>query len=145
MTNRCVEAFFKTGPSVYFYENSHSLTLTQEKQLIVDLQPLLPTPKVIPPEDDQLPNESRKFWGPVTDAIVNKEYAKATTAKQEIEERQRQKAAERKARNAEWQPRFFTEALGPKGQPELSKDGREALDKLHAGDYHLTPNKETGA
>lgn len=109
------------------------------------MAPLWPEAKIIPPEDDQLPNESRKFWASVTDAIVNKQYQQATSAKQEIEERQRQKAAERKARNAEWHPRFFKDPLGPRGQPELSEEGRRALDNMRGGDYSLTPSQETGA
>ncbi|KAI9708696.1 MAG: hypothetical protein M1828_002680 [Chrysothrix sp. TS-e1954] len=130
---------------IYFTRGSKPFDKSTDKQLVVDLQPLFPTPKIIPPENDQLPNESRKRWAPVTDAIVNKQYQAATTAKQEIEERQRQKAAERKARNVDWKPRFFTQALGPKGKPELTEDGRDALTRLHNGDWHLERSIDTGA
>lgn len=117
----------------------------QERQLVVDVTPMFPAPKLIPPVDDQLPNESRIIWAPVTDAIMAKQYTEATNAKQEIEERQRQKAADRKARNAEWKPRFFKNALTPAGQPELSEDGRDAITRMHNDDYRLKPNVETGA
>lgn len=113
--------------------------------MLVDVNPLYPLAKVVPPPEQQLENESRKYWADVTDAILGKEFGKATTAKQEIEERQRQKAAERKARNVEWQPRFFTEPMSASGQPILSADGQETMDKLHKGDFNLTPSTETAA
>lgn len=69
----------------------------------------------------------------------------ATTLKTEIEEKQRQKAAERKAADKEWQPRFFTGAVTPVGKPDLTKDGEEALKGLHEENYDLPPNQEYGA
>lgn len=117
----------------------------QDKRLVIDLTPLMPAPKLIPPVDDQLSNESRVIWAPVTEAILSQKYNEATTAKQEIEERQRQKATDRKARNAEWQPRFFKAALTPPGQPELSADGVDAIRRMHMNDYTLRANAETGA
>lgn len=113
--------------------------------MIVDLTALWPTPKIIPPENDQLPNESRKMWAPVTEAILSRQYNAATDAKQEIEERQRQKASERTARNVEWSPRFFTSSVSPPGKPELTKDGKEAIDRLGHGDYKLAPSVETAS
>lgn len=113
--------------------------------MIIDLQPLFPEPKIIPPEDDQLPNESRIFWAKLTNAIMAKDFSAATAAKTEIEERQRQKAAERKARNVEWKPRFFTGAVTPKGRPELTQDGKDVMDGLHSGNYHMEPSAETAA
>jgi hypothetical protein len=102
-------------------------------------------PKNIPSLEQQLPNESRKFWEGVTNAIVNKQYSLATTLKQDIEEKQRAKAAERKSENREWQPRFFTGALTPVGKPDLTPDGEEALKGLHEDRFELAPNKENGA
>jgi oxysterol-binding protein-related protein 9/10/11 len=119
--------------------------MIQEKILLIDLNPLFPVPKIVPPMEEQLPNESRKFWDGVTNAIVNKQYSLATTLKQEIEERQRNKAAERKNSNKEWQPRFFKGAVTPIGKPELTSDGEEALRGLHEDRYQLEENKEYGA
>jgi len=113
--------------------------------LLIDLNPLYPVPKIVPPLEQQLPNESRKFWEKVTDAIVSKQYGLATTLKQEIEERQRQKAAERKAKESEWQPRFFTGAVTPVGKPDLTKDGEEVLKGLHKDEFVLKENAEYGA
>lgn len=111
----------------------------------MDLNPLFPVQKTVPPVEDQLENESRKFWGNVTSAITTKQYSKATAEKQALEERQRSKVAARKARNVEWTPRFFTGATTPIGQPELTKDGRRAIEGMNKGDFHLEPSAETGA
>ncbi|KAL8713952.1 MAG: hypothetical protein Q9220_002098 [cf. Caloplaca sp. 1 TL-2023] len=115
----------------------YTLKDSKDSELLIDLNPLMPIPKIIPPENQQLANESRRFWHGVTDAIINKQYGQATKVKQELEERQREKATERKGQDSAWQPRFFTEALMPNGKPELSEAGRQALKGLQAGDYHL--------
>jgi oxysterol-binding protein-related protein 9/10/11 len=95
--------------------------------------------------EDQLPNESRKFWGGVTTAIKGKQYSLATQLKHAIEDQQRDKAADRKARGSEWQPRFFTGAVTPPGRPDLTEDGEAALRGLREDDFRLEENKEYGA
>lgn len=114
----------------------------QEKRLLIDLNPLFPIPKTIPPEDQQLPNESRRFWHDVTEAIHSREYSKATNIKHQLEERQREKAAARKERNEEWRPRFFTAATTPDGRPDLTQEGERVLRGLQEGDYRLEPAEE---
>ncbi len=52
-------------------------------------------PKKTRPLEVQDPMESRKFWDPVTQAIARKDYKQATTQKQIIEQRQRDRAAAR--------------------------------------------------
>lgn len=106
-------------------------------KLLVDVTPLLPLPKVVPPEDDQLPNESRRYWKDVTNAIVGKQYGEATRLKQLLEQNQRDKVEDRKTKNEEWKPRFFQHALSPEARPELNDEGRMALDRLQHGDYRL--------
>jgi len=106
---------------------------------------LTPVPKQVPPESDQLPNESRKFWAPVTEANLNKDYSKAKMLKQALEDRQRKKATERNSANEEWTPRFFTGALTPVGRPDLTKEGLDALQGLHEGNYKLKPSEKLGA
>jgi hypothetical protein len=130
---------------VYYTLGSQPFNKSSEKLLLIDLNPLFPIPKIIPPLEQQLPNESRKFWENVTNAIVNKQYSLATTLKQEIEEKQRARATERKTANKDWQPRFFTGAVTPIGKPDLTKDGEEALKGLHEDNFNLEPNKEYGA
>ncbi|KAE8375315.1 hypothetical protein BDV26DRAFT_268100 [Aspergillus bertholletiae] len=116
-----------------------------EPQLLIDITPLFPAAKSVPPEESQLSNESRKFWSSVTEAIIDKKYSQATKCKQDIEERQRQRAAERQAKNETWQPRFFTDAVTPLGKPELTEEGRKALEGLYNGDYSLTESEIKGA
>lgn len=109
------------------------------------MNPLDPVAKIVPPLEEQLPNESLKFWDDVTNAIVGRQYGLATNLKTEIEEKQRAKAAERKTAESEWKPRFFTGAVTPIGRPDLTADGEEALKGLHSDNYKLTPNTEYGA
>lgn len=130
---------------VYFTKGSGPAAKNPDKILLIDVNPLWPVQKIVPPPEQQLSNESRKFWNNVTEAILTKQYSKATTEKQELEERQRQKAADRKARNAEWSPRFFTGATTPAGFPELSEEGKKVIAGLHSGNYQLEESKETGA
>jgi hypothetical protein len=112
---------------------------------LIDLSPLFVAPKVLPPIETQLPNESLKFWSGVTEAITTKQFSRATTLKQELEERQREKARERESSGTTWQPRFFTGAVTPLGKPELTQDGREVLDGLHQGKFELKENQILGA
>ena len=134
-----------TIPCIVLLDKSNFQFTSQERILLIDLNPLFPVAKFVPPVDDQLPNESRKFWSGVTEAILSKQYSLATQLKQELEERQREKAADRKARNVEWQPRFFTGATTPIGKPDLTKDGEDVLKGLHMNQFKLEPNKELGA
>lgn len=130
---------------VYYTLGNKPFAKVSEKNIIIDLNPLDPIAKIVPPLEEQLPNESLKFWENVTNAIVGKQFSLATTLKTEIEEKQRTKAAERKAADKEWQPRFFTGAVTPVGRPDLTADGEEALKGLHAENYKLAENKEYAA
>jgi len=117
----------------------------KDRHLLVDVHSLMPVGKIVPPQTEQLPNESQRFWSELTNSILAKEYTKATNVKTEIEEKQRAKAAERKAQNVEWQPIYFTGATSPAGKPELSPQGKAAIERLHKGDWHLDMPKEFGA
>jgi hypothetical protein len=116
-----------------------------DKIVLIDIVPLFPVPKKCPPTDAQLPNESRKFWNGVTESILAKQYNQATTRKTELEERQRQRAAEREKSGQEWKPRFFTTAVEEDGKAKLSEDGRRVLDGLQKEDYTLEAAKEYAA
>jgi len=118
---------------------------SDNQTLLIDLSPLFVAPKVLPPIQTQLPNESLKFWSGVTEAITTKQFSRASTLKQELEERQREKARERESSGTTWQPRFFTGAVTPLGKPELTQDGREVLDGLHQGKFELRENQMLGA
>jgi len=69
---------------------------------LIDLTPLQAVPKTVRPISRQLPSESRRLWESVTSRLLSKEYSEATRAKQAIEQRQRDDAAERKRRGIEW-------------------------------------------
>jgi len=118
---------------------------SKDSRLLIDIMPLFPMAKILPPQDQQLSNESLKFWSEVTNSIVNKQFTQATKIKQDIEERQRQRAAERKAKNVEWKPRFFTGAVTPLGKPELTEEGQKVLQGIRSGEYTLEESKVQGA
>ncbi|KAK3628787.1 hypothetical protein LTR56_018406 [Elasticomyces elasticus] len=115
------------------------------KILLIDVTPMRPVPKTCPAPEDQLPNESQRFWAGVTEAITTKQFAAATNIKQELEEKQRTRAAERKTQNREWKPRFFTNSTDPSGKPELTEEGKIAMKGMHEGRYHLEPPAEYAA
>jgi oxysterol-binding protein-related protein 9/10/11 len=133
-----------SGSSISSRSSSTS-SESNKPQLLIDLVPLTLVPKSVPPEEVQLPNESRKFWSGVTSSILSKQFSQATKLKQEIEERQRAKAAEREAKSEKWKPRFFTDAVTPLGRPDLTDDGRKALEKMFKGDFELEESQVTGA
>lgn len=116
-----------------------------DKVMLVDLNPLQPAQKTCPPMDQQIPNESRKFWNEVTEAILAKQYSTATTKKQELEEAQRQKANHRKEKLKQWQPRFFSTVTEADGKPIVSAAGKTALNGMYDENYHLDLPDEYGA
>ena len=67
-----------------------------EWKTLLDLSTLHVIPKVVRPLEKQEPRESRKLWENVTSNLLKKEYSEATKEKIEIEQRQRDEAAERK-------------------------------------------------
>ncbi|KAI7582202.1 hypothetical protein KC343_g20265 [Hortaea werneckii] len=95
--------------------------------------------------DEQLRNESQRFWNGVTESIGAKRFNDATNRKQELEERQRERAAERKAQQKEWQPRFFTQVTEQNGKPQLTEEGKQVVDQLHQDKWHLEEPTEYGA
>ena len=132
---------------VYFSKGSADFKKTSDKDkiLLMDVSPLHPIQKICPSVEDQLPNESRRFWHPVTEAIIAKQYSVATQKKTELEEKQRERAAERKAAGKHWKPRFFTGVTEPVGKPELNEAGKAAMKGLHEGNMRLEEPEEYGA
>ncbi|RMD42089.1 hypothetical protein DV735_g3023, partial [Chaetothyriales sp. CBS 134920] len=116
-----------------------------DKRLLIDLTPLTPTPKIVPPLEEQLPNESRRFWKDLTAAIQEKRYAEANIIKREIEQRQRDKAKDRNKQEVVWKPRFFAEVTDDGGQPHLSEEGKAALEGLQKREFTLKESEEVGA
>lgn len=101
------------------------------------MAPLDVASKVIPPEDQQLPNESLRLWGGVTKAIHAKQFSKATEIKVELEEKQREKAREREKNNETWQPMFFEHVVGNGGKPDLTEKGRRVLERAQRGEWSM--------
>lgn len=115
----------------------YTLTGSTNKTQLIDVSPLFPIPKEVPPEEEQLPNESRKYWSGVTNAIKSKQYSLATKLKYDLEEGQRQKVLARKEKNEQWRPRFFKETVTELGKPDLTIEGQNMLDQLHNSHYYL--------
>ncbi|KXT03774.1 hypothetical protein AC578_773 [Pseudocercospora eumusae] len=116
-----------------------------DRVLLMDVTPLVPIPKKCPPMEHQLPNESRKFWSKVTDAITSKQFSLATTEKQNLEERQRERATERQNQGKQWQPRFFTTVTEEDGRAILSEEGRKVMEGMQKEEYQLEEPEEYGA
>ena len=74
---------------------------SDEWTTLIDLTSLRAVPKTVRPISEQLPTESRRLWESVTSRLQRKEFGEATRAKQVIEQRQRDEAAERKRRGVE--------------------------------------------
>ncbi|CAK7228396.1 hypothetical protein SCUCBS95973_006867 [Sporothrix curviconia] len=122
---------FTMGPKPF---NTHPV---DAQTTIIDIAPLTVAPKVLPPDNEQLKNESLQLWGEVTKAIHAKQFSKATSIKQVLEESQREKARERDRTGAVWSPVFFTQVTGNGGKPELSEKGRQVLERAQKGDWSM--------
>lgn len=109
----------------------------ENQTTIIDIAPLSVASKELPPDEDQIENESLQLWGGVTKAILSKQYSKATTIKQDLEERQREKAREREKTGEEWKPVFFVQPTGNGGKPELTDKGRQVLERAQKGEWSL--------
>jgi len=69
-------------------------------------------PKFVPPESEQEPNESRRLWLEVTNAIVSKDMEVATEAKTAVEDAQRELRRQREESGEQHVPRFFEQRDG---------------------------------
>ena len=69
-------------------------------------------PKSVVPEDQQEPNESRRLWRNLTEAIANKDMDGATTSKTKVEEAQRNQRRQLEEKGEKHKPRFFEEKDG---------------------------------
>ncbi|TKY85452.1 hypothetical protein EX895_005614 [Sporisorium graminicola] len=99
----------------------------KEARLLLNVNDVDPITKSVRPLSAQDEMESRRIWDPVTSAILAKKYSEATKHKQEIEQRQRNMAAERKRKGEAFVPRFFDADISD-GRPKLTEEGRKALD-----------------
>lgn len=109
----------------------------EEQHVIIDILPLNVAPKVLPPKESMLPHESLRLWGGVTDAILSKQFSKATELKVALEEAQREKARKREQNNETWKPVFFEHSVGNGGKPDLTEKGKQVLERAQKGDWNL--------
>jgi len=85
------------------------------------------SPKWVPSESEQEPNESRRLWAGLTEAIISKDMERATVAKTAVEDAQREQRKQREDTGEVYMPRFFEKVDGrwvPK--IKLPKDRQEA-------------------
>lgn len=68
--------------------------------------------KSVVPEDQQEPNESRRLWRDLTEAIISKDMDGATTSKTAVEEIQREQRKKLEETGDKHLPRFFEEKNG---------------------------------
>ncbi|KAH6686745.1 oxysterol-binding family protein [Plectosphaerella plurivora] len=104
---------------------------------IIELAPLNVAPKILPPKELQQEYESLNLWGGVTEAIHSKQFSRATTVKQELEERQREKARERESTQTVWKPIFFQQVTDDSGRPELTDKGRAVQERSQRGEWNI--------
>ncbi|KAI0344270.1 Oxysterol-binding protein [Trametopsis cervina] len=71
-------------------------------------------PKWVQSEEEQEPNESRRLWSKLTQAIIDKDMEAATEAKTAVEESQRESRRQREEAGQDYVARFFSQ----------NKDGR---------------------
>jgi hypothetical protein len=64
-------------------------------------------PKSVPPLEKQEPNESRRLWAALTEAIQQKDMERATIAKTAVEDAQRGRRRTMEERGEIHVPRFF--------------------------------------
>lgn len=70
------------------------------------------TPQSVAPESEQEPNESRRLWKALTDAINDKNMETATEAKSAVEDAQRELRRVREQKGETYIPRFFEQRNG---------------------------------
>jgi len=112
------------------YKNSK----TGEKRVLFDVQKDgdKVAPKWVAPEEEQEPNESRRLWSKLTQAILAKDMDAATEAKTEVEESQRELARQREEKGENWTPRFFAQQKDGRWLPKftLPQDPQEAVEAV---------------
>lgn len=84
-----------------------TFTSHQEEPKIIDTEALQVYRKRICPQSKQEEFESRRLWHRVTHALKTDDIDSATSAKHELEERQRKEARERKETGVEWKTKLF--------------------------------------
>jgi hypothetical protein len=85
---------------------------TKQIYMLYDLKTLVQPPIKVVPLVNQVENESRRIWHPLTAALSKQDYDKATIQKLEIEDSERKKEDERKKKGEPWAPKLFKSGTG---------------------------------
>ncbi|KAF8523108.1 hypothetical protein BU17DRAFT_43974 [Hysterangium stoloniferum] len=76
-------------------------------------------PKTVADESEQEPNESRRLWTHLTDAIAEKNMERAQEAKSAVEDAQRDLRKQLEERGEKHTPRFFTQQSDGRWLPKI--------------------------
>jgi len=101
------------------------------------------SPKWVAPEDEQEPNESRRLWSRLTQAIQDKDMEAATDAKSAVEDTQREMSRKREDAGEAHQPRFFHLRDG-RWLPKLTAptDPQEAITSVQQWIWSSPPTEK---
>jgi hypothetical protein len=102
------------------------------------------SPKWVPSESEQEPNESRRLWAGLTEAVISKDMERATVAKTAVEDAQREQRKQREDTGEVYVPRFFEKVDGrwvPK--IKLPKDRQEATLAVQEWIFPSTTSSST--
>ncbi|KAF8203312.1 hypothetical protein BJ912DRAFT_1019046 [Pholiota molesta] len=102
------------------------------------------SPKWVPPLEEQEPNESRRLWNDLTEAILNKDMERATIAKSSVEDAQREERKRREENGVPYVPRFF-EKVDSQWLPKLKlpTDPKEATEVVQEWIFPSTKSGST--
>lgn len=83
----------------------------QDPEEFVDVHKLKIVKKIVRPISQQRENESRNLWKDVTAGLKYNDIEKATQAKADLEQKQRDEAKERKLSNVEWETKVSNQQI----------------------------------
>ncbi|CEJ04458.1 hypothetical protein RMCBS344292_18419 [Rhizopus microsporus] len=89
------------------HQSFYSKGKDSKKELLFDAEAEPMAKRVTPPVEEQSEIESHRVWGPVTEALKQKNYKVANKEKTRIEEWQRGVRKEREEKKEVWEPKLF--------------------------------------
>jgi len=103
-------------------------------------------PKFVPEEDKQEPNESRRLWSKLTQAIKSKDMEAATEAKSAVEDAQRELRRQMEESGTKHSPRFFQLRDG-RWEPKLTvpEEPQIAVDSVQKWIWSTPDTTSSGA
>lgn len=114
---------------------------THKKRVLFDAHSdnIKVAPKIVLPEAEQEPNESRRLWSNLTVAILEKNMEKAQESKSTVEESQRELRRRREEKGEKHVPRFFEQDASGRWLPkiELPTDPNQMIDVVQTWIWDL--------